>query len=178
VVTVVVEEKLEVSNVRDAIAVDVKPEADDFAGREPSDTFHWMRVVRRLRLGRRRTGLRATLLTLASWAKSDGSSVHPSVETLANATEQSRRTVLRHLALLRDVYRLIGRISRGGGRGRRGLTSRYQLTLPDDLLERFELLDPDHRPVTAPAVVEPPPADDPPLARRDRRRLWRRRSRW
>jgi hypothetical protein len=150
-------------------------DASGLDGRDPVDTFHWLRVVRRLRLGRRRTGLRATLLTLASWARRDGSSVHPSVETLANATEQSRRTVLRHLALLRDVYRLIGRISRGGGRGRQGVTSRYQLTLPEDIMSRFELLDPDHRPVVA--VAPSPPAEPPRPRRTSKRRRVSRHSR-
>jgi hypothetical protein len=128
------------------------------AGREPVDRWHWMRVVRRIRLGRRRAGLRSTLLTLMSYARSDGSNIYPSVQTLAYETEQSRRTVLRHLRLLRDVYRLIGRVARGGGRGRGGLTSRYQLTLPDNVLEEFELLGPDSRPVAAPAGSFPPVA--------------------
>lgn len=143
-------------------------------GREAVDTFHWLRVCRRLRFGRRRTGLRTTLLTLATWAKRDGSNVHPSVETLANATEQSRRTVLRHLALLRDVYRLIGRIARGGGRGRQGVTSLYQLTLPDNVLD-FDMLGPDHRPVS-PVVIGLIPPQRPPAAARPRRKPKRRRA--
>ena len=122
-----------------------------FEGREPVDRFHWLRVVRRLRLGRRNTGLRTTMLTLATWARNDGSRVYPSIETLANATEQSRRTVLRHLALLRDVYRMLGRITRGGGRGRRGTTSLYHLTMPDNITD-FPMLDPDHRPAAPPAM--------------------------
>lgn len=147
-------------------------------GREAVDTFHWLRVCRRIRFGRRRTGLRTTLLTLATWAKRDGSSVHPSVETLANATEQSRRTVLRHLALLRDVYRLIGRVARGGGRGRKGITSLYQLTLPENVLE-LPMLGPDHRPVSpSTAGLIPPqrtPPADPPRRRPKRRRTVRHR---
>lgn len=133
-------------------------ETPGMEGREAIGQWDWLRVVRRVRLGRRRTGLRATLLTLATYAKRDGSNVFPSVERLARETEQGRRTVLRHLALLRDVYRLIGRIARGGGRGRRGVTSRYQLTVPADLLDEFAMLDPDGHPppppIGAPRAVE------------------------
>ena len=136
-------------------------------GREAIGQWDWLRVVKRIRLGRRRTGLRTTLLTLATYAKRDGSNVFPSVERLARETEQGRRTVLRHLALLRDVYRLIGRIARGGGRGRRGVTSRYQLTVPEDLLAEFAMLDPDGRPPASPIQVPrglPPTAGVPCVA--------------
>ena len=129
-------------------------------GREAISQWDWLRVVKRLRFGRRRTGLRATVLTLATYAKRDGSNVFPSVDRLARETEQGRRTVLRHLALLRDVYRLIGRIARGGGRGRSGVTSRYQLTVPDDLLNAFSMLDPDGRLVATPIQVPPAPPTD------------------
>lgn len=136
-------------------------------GREAVDRFHWVRVIRRIRFGRRRTGLRATVLTLASFANAHGGNVYPSVETLASATEQGRRTVLRHLALLRDVYRLVGRISRGGGRGRGGVASRYQLTLPEDALDRFAMTDPDHRPAapSAPDHLAPAAPLDSPVRR-------------
>jgi len=137
---------------------------DVSADREAADVRHWHRVVRRLRLGPRATGLRSTMLTLATYANPDGSRVFPSVETLALDTEQSTRTIKRHLKLLRERYRLIGLVSRGGGRSRGGLTSVYQLTVPTDMLENaaFELLDPDYA-TSTPATVEEPVVERPQL---------------
>lgn len=144
------------------------------ADRERVTVYEWQQVVRRLRLGRRQTGLRVTALTLATFASPDGSHVYPSVDTLAAASEQSRRTTLRHLAALRETYMLIGLVSRGGGRGRAGLASHYVLTLPIDLLERFVLLDPDLRPIGVPRIGVPPteaPPTEPSSRRRDHLRI-------
>lgn len=110
--------------------------------------YEWERVVRRVRLG---SPAKAVALALASYADQDGSRVRPGVARLSAVTELSERSVRNALTKLRDLG-LIERTREGSRNGRRALTDEHRLSIPADLLERCELLDPDESPA-------PPAAD-------------------
>lgn len=101
---------------------------------EPLDRFAWERVVKRCKMPR---STKLVALTLATFANRDGSNVRPGEEQLAADLDgMSERQVRRHMARLRDEYRLIERVSRGGSRSR--YPDVYRLVLPDDLADRVE----------------------------------------
>jgi hypothetical protein len=113
---------------------------------EPAGRFEWERIVRRARLPE---PLMCTALLLATYADPDGSRVRPGSDVLCAVTGRGERTVRRRVTWLLHNG-LIAVVHRGGGRGRR--TTVYRLTVPADLLERFELLPPSERPPLSPAT--------------------------
>lgn len=82
-------------------------------------------------------------LVLAGHADPDGSRVRPGNDRLAAITGDSEKNVRRILAVLRDDLGLVKVAKRGGGRWGTGRATEFQLTIPVDLLERMEVLDPD-----------------------------------
>lgn len=109
-------------------------------GREvwPRGRFEWERLVLRIPLSER---VKLFALAIATFSDPDGSRVHPGNEVLANITGCSARTVSRVMVDLRRMD-LLTVTRRGGGRNAPGRATEYQLTIPSDLMDRFELLDP------------------------------------
>lgn len=108
----------------------------------PTGRFEWERIVRRIRMTK---PLKLAALVLATYADPDGSRVRPGIEVLAAVTGDSEKNARRILSMLREMQ-LVEQVARGGGRGGRGKASEFRLTVPTDLLERFELLGPGDRP--------------------------------
>lgn len=122
-----------------------------------ADKFDWERVLRRCQLGTREvqhllpqdsasrplrgSNVKHVALTLATYANYDGTNIFPSVERLARVTELDERTVREALRVLRAVG-LIERMRRGSNRGT-GVSDRYRLTQPEDLLEVVQMLEPE-----------------------------------
>lgn len=77
---------------------------------------------------------------LATWADFDGSNVRPGVEKLARCSNQSKRTVIRHMQELM-ARQLLERTAAGGRRN--GEADTLQLTSPIDLGILGPLLTPD-----------------------------------
>lgn len=104
-------------------------------------------------------------LVLAGHADADGSRVRPGNDRLAAITGDSEKNVRRLIGVLRDDLGLVKVAKRGGGRWGTGRATEYQLTIPIDLIERVQLLDPD---CTAPVLTghqmsgqnEEPPAEE------------------
>lgn len=109
---------------------------------EPCGRFEWERLVRRTVMPMR---VKFLAFVLASYADADGSNVRPGVERLSDITGLGTATVKRSLKALRVEYGLLDQVKRGGGRTGRGSVTLYRLTLPEDLLDRVELLSPDDR---------------------------------
>lgn len=119
---------------------------DTCAGR-----YDWERLIRRVRLG---APAKAVALAMATYADADGSRVRPGVARLAAVTELSERSVYSALKKLRALG-LVDCLSRGGHRGEGREASVYRLTIPVDLIDRVELLDPSERPYPTPALGAP-----------------------
>lgn len=111
----------------------------------PTDRFEWERLVRRISPASMPFELKGYAVLLGTWADPDGSRVRPGEPRLANITGKDKRTIRRWTAALRKLG-LLAVARRGGGRGGRGTTTEYQLTIPVDLLDRLEMLDPDDNP--------------------------------
>ena len=105
----------------------------------PARRFEWERIVRRLQISR---STKALAFILATYASADGSNVRPGRERLANVAARSPRTITRSLVELRDLG-LIERTVEGSNYGRQAMSDEYRLTIPTDLQERVEMLDPD-----------------------------------
>lgn len=123
----------------------------------PTGRFEWERIVRRAILPE---PVKYLAFVLGSYADPNGSRVRPGNEVLAAVTGKGIRTVRRLLADLIDLG-LIELVARGGGRGRVGRASVYQLTLPTDLLDRVELLSPGDRSSNPPAIQVAGESTDP-----------------
>lgn len=120
--------------------------------------YEWERIVRRIVLP---SPTKLLALVLATYADPDGSRVRPGNDRLAAVTGNSRATIKRHLSALRDLG-LLAVNRRGGGRGGNGVTTEYQLTVPADLLDRVQLLDPDESAENIPAdMPAAEPVDNP-----------------
>ncbi|WP_143264230.1 hypothetical protein [Amycolatopsis kentuckyensis] len=102
----------------------------------PVGRFEWERVIRRIPLPQ---GVKLLALVLATYADADGSRVRPGLDLLVSDTGQSKATVKRGLAQLRDDLGVLELVSRGGGRGGQGKAATYRLAFPHDLLDRVEL---------------------------------------
>lgn len=100
--------------------------------------YEWEGAVRRLALPR---GVKLVAATVAQYADLDGRQVRPGRERLAEETGYSLKQVDRHLATLREVG-LIVRTRSGSANGRRALADEYRLALPEDILERVDLVRP------------------------------------
>lgn len=104
----------------------------------PVGRFEWEHLVRRVIMTPR---VKLTALTMATYADPDGTRVRPGFDLLAAVTGQSDSTVRRSVKALRDLG-LLDLVTRGGGRSGRGKATEYRLAVPEDLLDRAELLPP------------------------------------
>lgn len=93
----------------------------------------WVNVVRRARIG---TTAYTVALTLASYAKPDGTKVYPGVARLAVQCEISYTVARRALATLRDAGLI--EVTKPGNR-RTGRADEYRLILAPDVLERIDV---------------------------------------
>lgn len=117
---------------------------------EPASRFEWERIVRRCRIP---GATKLVGYTMAQYGDVHGCRIRPGTERLAATCVMSTRTVERHIAALLG-YGLVERLANGGGRNR--AAALYRLTIPEDLLERVDLLGPDETtPATQKAGVEP-----------------------
>lgn len=130
--------------------------------------FEWERILRRVKIPvepdptRRKamagaTTVKAIAFAAATYSDPDGSSVRPGVERLAAVTGFGEVAVTRALRQL-VALGLLDQVVVGSRQGRRAWASEYHLTIPEDLLDRLELLPPDeldaeHR---SPATCEQP----------------------
>jgi DNA-binding transcriptional ArsR family regulator len=117
--------------------------------------FEWERVLRRIVMPWEIKGF-GTLLS--TYADSDGSRVRPGEKRLIAVTGKSESTVRRWLKWYLDNG-LLTLAARGGGRGGKGKTNTYRLSIPPDLLDKFELLSEDDRVPYLASV----PADESPV---------------
>lgn len=125
--------------------------------------FEWERAVRVLVLPST-TKLVALMLATYATAK-DGANIRPGEDRLAADCALSTRAVRTHLAALRDLG-LIERTTRGSANQHRRAADTYALRIPDDLLEKVEILhdypglglprDRKHRSGTKPAATGTP----------------------
>lgn len=111
----------------------------------------WERILRRLVLPDRH---KYAALLLATWGDNDGTRVRPGPVLLGAAMGGKSEHTGRRMIEALVGYGLLELVSRGGGRGGKGKTSEYRLTVPVDLLDRFELLDPNGRPVSPSTQVD------------------------
>jgi hypothetical protein len=132
----------------------------------------WVRVVRRAELGfnpdpkgnpKKRVGsdtVQHVALVAVTYGNPDGTRIRPSVARLARVCRKDERTVRACLGRLRDLGLLI-RVFEGSSAGRSAMADEYRMAIPDDLLERVAMLDPDERELIVPDGVEPPRAKRP-----------------
>lgn len=118
---------------------------------QPATRWEWERIVRRVRMPKER---KFVAFVLATYASANGTQIRPGERRIAAVCDMGERTVRRHVTALRDMG-LLDQIGRGGGPNK--AASLYRLTIPTDLLERAELLDPDEgTPATQVASVPGP----------------------
>lgn len=109
----------------------------------PIGRYEWERLVRRIVMPERH---KLVALLMSTWADPDGSRVRPGMPLLAAARGKSERSTSNIVGSLARQWGLIEQVSRGGGRGGRGKTAEWRLTIPTDLLDRHVLLGPDGLP--------------------------------
>jgi hypothetical protein len=108
---------------------------DDTAAR-PVGRYEWEALLLRVEMP---GPVKFLALVLATHADADGTRVRPGNARLVRITGQSKATVKRNLAIIRDDLRMLLRVSRGGGRNGQGRTTEYRLAIPPDLLDRVTL---------------------------------------
>jgi DNA-binding transcriptional ArsR family regulator len=101
--------------------------------------YEWERWLRRCVLP---ASTKLVGFVMATYAARDGSRIFPGVARLAATTGLSERTVRTALGNLRDVG-LIERVYPGGRRGQMAFADVHRLAVPDDLMQRVEMLDPE-----------------------------------
>jgi len=106
---------------------------------EPASRFEWERVICRCRLGH---AVQHIALLLAAHADGDGGHVRPGTKRLAAFTGYDVKTIQRSIVKLRNLG-LIERVFEASRSGRKGMADEYRLTIPADLAERVEMVDPD-----------------------------------
>lgn len=117
----------------------------------PCKRFEWERIVRRCLIPR---ATKFVAFTLAQYGSANGEQIRPGIARLAAVCEMGESTVRKHIDALRKLG-LVERVSNGGGPNQ--MAARYRLTVPDDLLERVQLLDPDETtPLATVSAVRPP----------------------
>lgn len=122
--------------------------------------FEWERIVRRVVMP---AATKLVAFTLAQYGSQNGDAIHPGFERLAAVCGMGHSTVRRHVDALLALG-LVERVSNGGGPNK--LAARYRLTIPEDLLERVQMLDPDERtPLATVSAVEAFLTDPTPLTR-------------
>lgn len=127
----------------------------------PIGRYEWERLVRRIVMPAQH---KLVALLLATWADPDGSRVRPGLELVAAAMGASEHTARRSVRALAGDWGLIDLVARGGGRGGKGRTAEYRLTIPTDLLDRVTLLGPDGLPDSPANIVDgqsEPPNESP-----------------
>jgi len=102
-----------------------------------ADLGAWNALVRRAQITDRQ---KLAALVVSSYADPDGTGIHCGVTRLAVDLRVSYRTAQRYLSWLRQVGLL--ELVREGNRRRR-LSDEYRLIIGPDILEHFEVLDPD-----------------------------------
>lgn len=140
------------------------PEPSDEVKRIPTGRFEWEKVIRRAIL--KPSSVKLIALVMATYADGDGSRVRPGQLRLAAVMGTGVSTVERGQ---RELERLgfLELVAKGHSFGRGhpgGFASVYQLTLPEDLFERVQMLDPDEKkhpsPMTDESRKHPSPMTD------------------
>lgn len=102
----------------------------------------WIQVWRRARVPWTVKGVGIILASFADW--NDGTRIRPGNAVLANVcSEMHPKTIERAIAVIRG-YDLIWRYVEGSRQGKEGVHDEYRLTIPDDILVRIPLLNPDY----------------------------------
>jgi hypothetical protein len=116
------------------------------SARHPARLFDWIDVVSRMRLdgfGVAEKTIKLIAFRFAIFGDPDGSRVMPGCARLSVVCGVDYRTVVRVMSIL-DSIGLYAKVSSGSGR--RGVrahhASVYQLTIPEDLLDRFDVMSP------------------------------------
>lgn len=117
---------------------------------QPASRFDWERTVRRCMLP---GPVKLVAYTLAQYGDVHGQNIRPGTPRLAVVCGISTRVVERHVSTLRELGLLL-RVRNGGGP--RKLAAEYRLTVPSDIFDRIEMLDPAETPASQKAVVRPP----------------------
>ncbi|MDH2425744.1 hypothetical protein [Sphaerisporangium sp. TRM90804] len=122
----------------------------------------WIRILRRVELGfgegKARVGsdtVQHVAAMAVTYGDPDGTHIRPSVARLARVCRKDEKTVRRCLGRLREVGLFI-RVFEGSSAGRSGKADEYHLAIPDDLLQRVAMLDPDEKHLVVPEGVQPP----------------------
>jgi hypothetical protein len=103
---------------------------------QPCGRFEWERIVRRCVI---HPTTKLVAFVMAQYARSNGTSIRPGTKVVAAVCTMTERNAERHLRKLRELG-LIEKTTGGGGPNRRAAS--YRLTIPEDLLDRVEMLDP------------------------------------
>lgn len=109
--------------------------ADDPNAPRPVGRYEWEAIIRRLNLSMKTSYV---ALVMATYADPDGTRIRPTAPELAAAARMGESTVARYVRELRNAG-LIVKTRRGGGRNGTGRPNEYRLTVPLDLLEKFEI---------------------------------------
>lgn len=99
---------------------------------DPVGRFGWTDAMRDSDLP---APTRSILRVLSEYLDNATGRGRPSIDTLAHAAGRDRATVIRHLTAAEKAG-WVQRTHRGGKRGGRGVTTRYQATVPADLAAR------------------------------------------
>lgn len=138
------------------------------AGLIPLGRFEWERIIRRIHAKPSpgcTAGLvhipwdaRSLLLLYATYGAADGTRIFPGDKRIRTIVGKSSTTVRRW----RDTPVRLGLLTlaqHGGGSGQHRRANEYRLTVPDDLLDVFCLLDPDTEEPPEPLATVPAQVD-------------------